>query len=100
MQWYNGEDKFSDIFLSRVLESIPYKKNAAESVFAAIVPTVALYSKAITHIVDFFMNEEQAPARELLSRLIEVKSAESDEKIYALACEALRKQQFSTCKEA
>ena len=90
MQWYNGEDKFSDIFLSRVLESIPYK-NAVESVFAAIVPTVALYSKTIAHIVDFFLSEEQATARELLGRLIEVKSAENDERIYALACEALRK---------
>ncbi|KAL5504779.1 hypothetical protein ACEPAH_7442 [Sanghuangporus vaninii] len=90
IQWYTGEDKFSDVFLSRVLESAPRGKHVTESIFATIVPTIALYSKSIVHIVDFFLKEEQTSARKLLVQLTRDKSVENDEKLYALACEALR----------
>ena len=91
IQWYTGEDKFSDVFLSKVLESATNGNiDLAESIFATFVPTASLFSKAIVHIVDFFLMDDQVDIRQQLIRLAYESSSTGDAQIYKLACEALR----------
>lgn len=90
-QWYTGEVKLSDAFLSRVYQFAKHEQHVAESTFAALVPTVALYSKAVVHIVDFFLKDERDNERRELARLARENTTESDDRLYAFAREALRK---------
>lgn len=92
-QWYTGEDNFSDAFLSKVVQNSPRADTLlglANDIFGAIASTTALYSKAIVHVIDFFLSEEQTSVRKEIVRLANEGSFESDEKLYLFACEALR----------
>ncbi|KAH8108998.1 heme peroxidase [Phellopilus nigrolimitatus] len=91
MQWYTGEDRFSDIFLSRVLSYQGISKpSLASSVFAAAASTAALYAKAIVHVVDFYLNDSQQEARREIIHLSSASTRESDARLYKYAREALR----------
>ncbi|THH03822.1 hypothetical protein EW145_g5979 [Phellinidium pouzarii] len=89
-QLYTGEDDLSDVFLSRILTRDKNISVLASSVFASAVSTAALYSKAIIHVVDFFLDNSQRKALEEIVRLASVTSAESDRELYKYAREALR----------
>ena len=94
VQWYTGEDKTSDAFLTRVLASQNQYDNRelACSVFAAATSTAALYSKAIAHIVNFYLDDSQEEAREEIAKLAnDDRLVETDAMLYGFAREALRK---------
>ena len=91
-QWYTEETNFSDLFLKQILEN-PLKhshKTLAASIFAAVVSTTALYSKAIVNVVDFFLQDEQKPALARLAAAAAKTDTQSDALLYKYAREALR----------
>lgn len=92
-QWYTGEKSFSDVFLGKVLSSeLGHNiKTIAASIFAATVSTAALYSKAIVHVVDFFLHDDQKDAQAELFKFASTTGVQSDAQLYKYAREALRK---------
>ena len=61
LQWYTGEHNFSDAFLGKVLSSTMHdRRPLVNSIFGALIPSISLFSKSISHIVDFFLQDEQA----------------------------------------
>lgn len=78
----------------RVLQSQNRYDNRelACSVFATSVTTAALYSKALTHIINFYLDDAQEEAREEITKLAaDDRLVETDAMLYAYAREALRK---------
>jgi linoleate 10R-lipoxygenase len=59
------------------------------SLFAEVIPTMAFYSQAVTHVVDFYLDDERQAAREDLIRLTGIHSADAEEQIMAYVREAL-----------
>ena len=96
IQWYSGEENFSDAFLNKIrAKNASYNKTKlADAIFAAIISTVPLYSLAITHVVDFFLQGEQTTGIEGLMQAIEYESQETDAVIFNYACEALSEPSF------
>ncbi|EJD08383.1 heme peroxidase [Fomitiporia mediterranea MF3/22] len=91
LQWYTGEDNFSDTFLAKVLSSTMHdRRTLVNSLFGALIPSISLFSKSISHILDFFLQDEQADVRRDLVALCNTGSARADKEVYQLACEALR----------
>ncbi|KAI5117214.1 hypothetical protein M0805_003501 [Coniferiporia weirii] len=90
LQWYTGECNSSDLFLSKVLTYDQNKSVLANSVFASAVSTAALYSKAIAHVVDFFLDSSQTTALNEVVQLASINTPESNNKLYKYAREALR----------
>lgn len=56
-------------------------------IFASVIPTSALYSRAITHVVDFYLDEDKRAERMEISRLF---SLSDSEKILSYVYKALR----------
>ena len=48
----------------------------AASLFSEVVPTAALYSKAIAHIVNFYLSDNRKDAREEVARLAKLDTPE------------------------
>ena len=46
------------------------------SLFSEVVPTAALYSKAIAHIVNFYLSDNRKDAREEVARLAKLDTPE------------------------
>ncbi|KAF5381614.1 hypothetical protein D9615_005503 [Tricholomella constricta] len=90
------EDNHSHRFLEHVSKAFEGKDVSVEElsayVFAAVVPTSAHFSQAITHVVDFYLDEDKEKERAeivTLSATIE-NNKESVAKIMAYVREALR----------
>jgi hypothetical protein len=66
----------------------PHEQIAA-SLFAEVVPTAAVYSKAIAHIVNFYLDDSRTEAREEIAKLSTVRKPESEARILAYVREAL-----------
>lgn len=80
----------SDKFLSQVLQARrthPPEEMAA-SLFAEVVPSAAAYSKAVAHIVDFYLDDQKA--RERIAQLSSERTPESEKEILKYVREALR----------
>jgi len=92
INWYTGEDNFSDNFLKKFASAQKglNKKIVATSVFVAIASTASLYSKALAIIVDFFLDDSQKDARDALVKIAEEGLMDSDARIYQVVREALR----------
>lgn len=90
------QDERSHVFLAQVLKAFDGKpvssKELAAYVFAAVVPTAAHFSQAVTHVVDFYLDEDKKTQREEIVALAATlgKNKESGGKIMGYVREALR----------
>ena len=90
-----GEGNTSPAFLRRVLahgklQRIPIE-SLAYSIFATTVCTAALYSKAIAHIVDFYLHSARsAELEEIMGIARGVRGPQVDALLLRFAREALR----------
>ena len=93
MQWYTGEERFHEAFLSRLKSSNPSLNTAqlADAIFTSIISTIPLYSLALTHVVDFFLSQQHTAGFENLNQAVLQETDAGDSLIYDYACEALSK---------
>ena len=86
-----------DHFLQQLLDVVgshPADQIAA-SLFFEVVPTAAVYSKAIAHVVNFFLQDNLKDIREDITKLSALHTPEADAKIQGYVREALSKRVFS-----
>ncbi|KAF8154674.1 heme peroxidase [Crassisporium funariophilum] len=62
----------------------------ASQVFAAVVPTAALYSQAVAHVVNYYLEENNKEAREDIVSLVNSTDKDAASKVVAYIHEALR----------
>jgi len=62
----------------------------AASLFSEVIPTAPVYSKAIAHVVNFYLDDNQKEARQDIARLSILRTPESEARVLAYAREALR----------
>jgi len=62
----------------------------ATEVFAAVVPTAALYSHYVAQVVDFYLDDDQKAAREEIVRLAASTDQDASAKVMTYVNEALR----------
>lgn len=109
MHLITGEEDLSDAFLSRVSNTGRKRglrsAEMAASVFISVASTAALYSKAITHVIDFFTDEKRkedlVDFKAALRDLSDNVSEESRGRVLGFVYEALRECIFSyidTCR--
>ena len=82
-----------EVFLKQLLaarRTHPAEQIAA-SLFLEVVPTAAAYSKAVAHVVNFFLDEGRSEARKEIATLANLRTIESEAKILEYVYEALRK---------
>jgi linoleate 10R-lipoxygenase len=93
------ETYHSHHFLKRAQEANIYASKAELSafVFAAAVPTAALYSQAIAHIVDFYLDKDKRQARAEIVELAASQDADAAAKIMGYIREALRRSCKNSC---
>lgn len=92
VRYIAGQNDHSDDFLTQLVNAGKGQtpRELAGSLFAEVIPTTALYSQAITHIVNFYLDDDKKNAREDLVRLTGLYTPEAEEKILSYAWEALR----------
>ena len=91
-----GGNKNSDQFLKQLLEtggSHPTTHIAA-NLFFEVVPTAAVYSKAIAQVVNFYLDDERKDIRENIVQLSALRTPEADAKIQGYVREALSRYIF------
>lgn len=80
-------------FLKKALSTLGAKyshREIAAHVFAATVPTAAIYSSTVAHVVDFFLEDGRAKEREEVVQLLDSKDAEAAGKLQGYIREAIR----------
>lgn len=91
--WVSGKNDFSERFLNvLVKETGSQSSNSAldglsNSLFASVVPTAALFSQIIAHVVNFYLDADKAAQRDVIVGLVE-KGANAEVMPYVF--EALR----------
>lgn len=83
----------SDTFLKQLLaarRTHPPNQIAA-SLFSEVIPTAALYSKAIAHVVNFYLDNDRTEARQDIARQSTLRTPESEARILSYVREALSK---------
>jgi len=85
-------NKNSDHFLRQLLEAGGSASAAqiAASLFFEVVPTAAVYSKAVAHVVNFYLHDDRKEAREDIAQLSALRTPEADAKVQGYVREALR----------
>jgi cytochrome P450 len=89
--WLTGQEDHSDIFLRNLLLHGAANHSMDElsyNVFGLIVASVANYAQAMTHVVDFYLDEERAKERKHIKSL--VMDPDSDELLAGYVREAMR----------
>lgn len=83
----------SHAFLKKLLPARDQSKHPefAASVVAAVVPTAVIYSQALAQVIDFYLNDEQKPAREEIVELVNSGEKDAGAKVMGFVYEALRK---------
>ncbi|KAI0051062.1 heme peroxidase [Auriscalpium vulgare] len=95
-QFRSGGNENNDPFLRSVLKAAPQKENdsaldkIAESIFAELVPTAALFSQALVHVVNFFLADSRSADRAELAALLAKQTPGDDAAAMARVYEALR----------
>lgn len=75
--WVTRRNDHSDEFLKALVDATgSHSGNSAldglaGSLFASVVPTAAVFSQIIAHVVDFYLDKDKAPQREQIVRLAE-----------------------------
>jgi linoleate 10R-lipoxygenase len=96
--WVSGKNDFSERFLNvLVKETGSQSSNSAldglsNSLFASVVPTAALFSQIIAHVVNFYLDADKAAQRDVIVGLVE-KGANAEVMPYVF--EALREFRLS-----
>lgn len=89
-----GKNDFSSAFLERLVAAGKLEKSGARSLatglFCEAISAINRYSQAMTHVVNFYLDDEQAEAREHISGLCHKPSASSTQMILSYIHEALR----------
>lgn len=70
----------------------------ATYLFAAVVPTAPIYSQALSHIVNFYLQDERQAQKEEIVALSKSKDKNADVKIMRYAYEALS-MSFQMCRK-
>ena len=86
-------DSRSHVFLKKVVDALEKRytrREIAGQVFAAVVPTAALYSGTVACIVEFFLAEAQNKAREELLQLLKSSDSDAPAKVQGYIREATR----------
>ena len=86
-------DNHSHDFLKKVVDALQRRyshREIATHVFAAVVPTAAIYSGTIACIVEFFLADAQTKAREELLVLLKSTDSEAPAKVQGYIREAIR----------
>ncbi|KAF9042906.1 heme peroxidase [Panaeolus papilionaceus] len=66
------------------------RKEFTAALFAALIPSAALYSQAVSHIINFYLDDDKKVAREEIVKLAASSGADASAKIEAYILEALR----------
>ena len=102
MHWISKEDHASHIFLKEIISSFSYyssschkltrptTKELAESLFATVIGTSALYSKMLANVFDYYLNEDLNIKRMDLMELLKRPSGQVGGHISDYIAEALR----------
>ncbi|KAJ7182581.1 heme peroxidase [Mycena crocata] len=61
----------------------------AAALFTEVVPTAAHWSQALAHVVNFYLDDNRAQARQQIVKLAELKTKQGNEQVAALVREAL-----------
>jgi linoleate 10R-lipoxygenase len=98
--WISGKNDCSERFLNHLVKATgSQSSNSAldslsNSLLASVVPTAALFSQIIAHVVNFYLDADKEAQREQIVRLVE-KGANADVMPYVF--EALREFRISSC---
>ena len=98
--WISGKNDCSERFLNHLVKATgSQSSNSAldslsNSLLASVVPTAALFSQIIAHVVNFYLDAEKEAQREQIVRLVE-NGANADVMPYVF--EALREFRISSC---
>jgi linoleate 10R-lipoxygenase len=98
--WVSGKNDHSERFLDVLVEATGSQSSnsaldsLANSLLASVVPTAALFSQIIVHVVNFYLDADKVAQREQIVRLVE-KRANAEVMPYVF--EALRKLRLSSC---
>lgn len=84
----------SHAFLKKLWQSFGKSSNSyrefASQIFAAVVPTAALYSQAVATVVNFYLDVNKQVAREEIVKLVESKEKDAADRVMGYVYEALR----------
>jgi linoleate 10R-lipoxygenase len=100
--WISGKNDRSERFLNVLVKATgSQSSNSAldslsNSLLASVVPTAALFSQIIAHVVNFYLDADKVAQREQIVRLVK-KGANADVMPYVF--EALREFRISSCGE-
>ncbi len=99
LHWVSGKNDRSEGFLNVLVEATGSQSSdsaldsLANSLFASVVPTAALFSQIIAHVVNFYLDADKEAQREQIVHLVE-KHANAEVMPYVF--EALRKLRLSS----
>ncbi|KAH9961421.1 heme peroxidase [Lactifluus volemus] len=77
VHWVSGRNDFSDGFLRQLVEATGSHSGTSAldglacSIFAAVVPTAALFSQILAHVVNFYLDKSKAAERAEIIRLVD-----------------------------
>jgi len=88
-------NSYGHVFLEKLWRDIgkcqkDSHREFATQVFAAVVPTAALYSQCVAQVVDFYLDKDRKPVREEIVRLVASADPDAADKVMAYVNEALR----------
>ncbi|KAI0265719.1 heme peroxidase [Gloeopeniophorella convolvens] len=96
LHWVSGRNDHSHDFLKPLVDATGAQAGPsaldglAASLYAAVVPTAALFSQALTHVVNFYLDADRAAQRAEIARLAELRTPQADAQILPYVFEALR----------
>jgi hypothetical protein len=68
------------------------------SLFSEIVPPAAIFSQAITNVINFYFSDSRREDREALTQLMELGTSEAEGKVLAYIREAISKSEIIRLK--
>lgn len=98
-----GRNDRSDSFLSDLVKVSGRKDNDAAldkltaSLIMEVVPTAPLFSKAMTHVINFFLQEGRDGLRTQVATLAAGKTPQADAEVMKFVYEALSKLFLTPC---
>lgn len=94
-QWVAGRNDHSESFLTDLAKAAGRKDNDSTldkltaSLILEVVPTAPLFSKALTHVVNFFLHQGKDDLRVKVAALAGTKTPQADAEVMKFVYEAL-----------
>lgn len=94
-QWVAGRNDHSESFLTDLAKAAGRKDNDSTldkltaSLILEVVPTAPLFSKALTHVVNFFLQDGNVDLRAKVAALAKTKTPQDDVEVMKFVYEAL-----------